>query len=80
MCRGLAPILTDLPENREAIGDAGIVVAVGDQQALGQALRRLEADVAERVALGERARSRIAESFSADSMVERTRMVYGELV
>jgi glycosyltransferase involved in cell wall biosynthesis len=80
MSRGLAPIVTDLPENREAIGDAGIVVAVGDQLAIGHAFRRLEANVAERVALGERARSRVAESFSADSMVDRTRMVYGELV
>jgi glycosyltransferase involved in cell wall biosynthesis len=79
MAYGVAPIVTDLPENREAVGDAGIVVPVGDRHSLERALSRAAANASERVVLGERARERVAESFDANTMVDRTRTIYDGL-
>jgi glycosyltransferase involved in cell wall biosynthesis len=75
MAHGLPAIVADIPENREAIGDSGIAVPYGDERAVAAAMERLRDD-AVRAELGERARGRVADLFSAGQMVARTRAVY----
>jgi glycosyltransferase involved in cell wall biosynthesis len=76
MARGLPPVVTDLPENREAVGDAGIGVSAQDEEALAAAFRRLAENEGDRAVLGARARRRAAALFDAADMIERTREVY----
>ena len=66
MAHGLPPVVNDLPENVEAVGDAGIVVPRGDEEALVAAIRRVVENERERAALGERARQRVARLFDAE--------------
>ena len=79
MSWGLAPVVSDAPGNVDAVGDAGIVVRTGDVAGLAAAFERLAADPDERVALGERARERVSEAFSADETVRATRELYETL-
>jgi glycosyltransferase involved in cell wall biosynthesis len=80
MAHGLPAIVADVPENVEAIGDAGLVVPYGDETALTAALRLLLDDGAKRAALGRDARDRVAQLFNAEDMLERTRAVYEEVL
>jgi glycosyltransferase involved in cell wall biosynthesis len=80
MAHGLPAIVADTPENAEAVGDSGLAVPYGDENELASAFRSLADDGAERDALGRRARSRVAELFSAEDMLERTRAVYDEVL
>jgi glycosyltransferase involved in cell wall biosynthesis len=75
MAQGLPAIVADIPENVEAIGDSGVAVPYGDEDAVAAGMQRL-ADVEERTRLGARARRRAAELFSAAQMIEETRAVY----
>jgi len=75
MAQGLPAIVADIPENREAVGDSGIAVPYGDEKAIAAAMARL-GDADERASLAERARRRVAEQFSAEEMITRTRAVY----
>jgi len=79
MAHGLAPVVTDLPENREAIGEAGIAVRTGDGS-LSSALRRLAEHPGERAQLGEQARQRVAKLFTASEMQRTTRALYDEVL
>lgn len=79
MASGLAPIVTDLPENTEAVADTGIVVPPGDGTALASAFARLRSDESERLALGARARERVTSCFRVEGMVRRTRDVYDDV-
>jgi glycosyltransferase involved in cell wall biosynthesis len=79
MAQGLPSIVADIPENREAIGDSGIAVPYGDEDAVASAMRRL-ADEDERAMLSDRARRRIIELFNADRMIEQTADVYAEML
>ena len=79
MAHGLPAIVADIPENVEAIGDAGIAVPYGDEPELTAAFRSL-GDGTLRAELGERARRRVAEHFTADAMIEQTRAVYDDVV
>jgi glycosyltransferase involved in cell wall biosynthesis len=79
MAHGLPAVVSDLPENVEAVGDVGIGVRLGDDAALAAALRRLAENRGERIALGMGARRRIAERFDVRQMIEKTRAVYGSL-
>jgi glycosyltransferase involved in cell wall biosynthesis len=76
MAHGLPAIVADIPENIEAIGDSGIAVPYGDEEATAAAMRRLGEDDGYRNTLADRARQRIADRFSAEQMVERTRALY----
>ena len=79
MAHGLAPVVTDLPENGEAVGDAGILVRP-DQDSVATAMRRLAEDADERADLGSSrgaARSRL---FDATEMTERTRALYDDVL
>ena len=80
MSLGLAPVVSDAPGNVEAVGEAALVVRRGDVAGYAAAFRGLLGDPGERLALGERARARIAERFSAEAMVTRTREVYDEVL
>ena len=79
MSHGLPALVTDLPENLEAVGDAGVAVPIGDEESLVAALRRLVENESERAALGERARQRAGELFRAEEMIERTGELYDRL-
>jgi len=80
LAHGLPAVVTDLPENVEAIGDAGIAVPWGDAEGLADVLRRLAGASETRAVLGRTARTRILESFSRTKMVERTRAVYEDVL
>ena len=80
MSLGLAPVVSDAPGNPEAVGEAGIVVRRGDVAGYAAAFRRLLEDKAERVALGQRARERVAQLFTAEQMITQTRRVYDEVL
>ncbi len=80
MAHGLAPVITRLPENVEAVGETGVAVPAGDVNALEAALRRLAGDASAREALGARARQRVVELFDADAMTRRTRAVYDSVL
>jgi glycosyltransferase involved in cell wall biosynthesis len=79
MARGLAPVVTDLPENREAIGDTGIAVGI-DDESLVAALRRLADNPDERADLGGRAARRVSQQFRAAEMERSTRALYDDVV
>ena len=80
MAHGLPAIVADIPENIEAIGDSGIAVPYGDEEATATAMRKLTEEGDYRHALAARARNRIAEQFSAEQMIERTRALYDEVL
>ena len=80
MSTGLAAVVSDLPENVEAVDAAGVVVPVGDTEAFAAAFRRLAGNARERRALGERARRRVATRFTAEEMVSRTREIYDDVL
>ena len=79
MAHGLAPVVTDLPENLEAIGDAGVCVPP-DDSSVSAALRRLAADPDERADLGARASRRVSRLFNAAEMARRTRALYDDVL
>jgi glycosyltransferase involved in cell wall biosynthesis len=76
MAHGLPAIVADVAENLEAVGDSGVAVPYGDEEAVAAALRRLVLNPEDRLELGERARRRAAELFDAEIMVAQTRAVY----
>ncbi len=80
MAHGLPAVVADVPENLEAVGDAGIAVPYGDQAAVAIAMRRLAEKAEDRLALAERARRRAAELFAAADMIARTRAVYDDVL
>lgn len=80
MRAGLAMVVSDGPGNPEAVGDAGLVFAVGDERALRETLARLAADAPERERLGRLARERYERQFSTELFLERIRAVYEEVL
>jgi glycosyltransferase involved in cell wall biosynthesis len=80
MAHGLPGIVADIPENVEAVGDSGVAVPYGDEDAVATALRQLVLDRETRRVLGERARRRAAELFDAADMIARTRALYDEVL
>jgi glycosyltransferase involved in cell wall biosynthesis len=79
MAAGRPVVATDAGGTREAVGDAGLIVPVGDADALEAALRRLIDDPDERVRVGAQARRRARDLFSVDVMVDRYVDLYGRL-
>jgi glycosyltransferase involved in cell wall biosynthesis len=80
---GTPVVCTDLPTgvpwvNRD--GETGLVVPVGDAEALASALRKLLTDDALRASMGARARERVLESFTIEKMVDSTLAVYDEVL
>jgi len=80
MAHGLPALVTDLPENVEAIGDTGLAVPVGDDRALEAALRRLIENGAERAALAEKSVRRATDLFAVERMLDQTRAHYDKVI
>ncbi len=78
MAAGVACVVSDGPGNPEAVGDAGIVVPAGDEEALRAALAALAADPARRAQLAAAARARAAAAFSVPRFLERMGALYAE--
>lgn len=62
------------------VGDAGVIVPVGDQERLAEALVDLLADPTRADALGRRGRERVGSTFGADVIAARLGDLYAELV
>ena len=75
MAAGRAIVATDLPENREALGNTGKLFPVGDAAALEHVLNSLLDEPAKLAALGDAARRRVFARYDWDvttALVERT--------
>jgi glycosyltransferase involved in cell wall biosynthesis len=60
----------DVGGNRELLGDAGVVVPLGDSGALARATDDLLADPDRAIALGRRARARVESMYSSTRMID----------
>lgn len=80
MGHGLAVVAADGPGNPEVVGDAGLLVPAGDEDALVTAFTRLTADPDLRAALQDRARRRIEEGFTAERFLAATGEVYAQVL
>jgi glycosyltransferase involved in cell wall biosynthesis len=76
MGRGLAMVVSDGPGNPEAVGDAGLVVPVGDRVALATALGALATDAALCERLGAAARDRVRTTFPLDGLRDGVQDAY----
>src|SRR5205823_78772 len=56
MSLGIAAVVSDVPGNREAVGDAGLLVPFGERAAFAAAFARICANPAGRASLGARGR------------------------
>ncbi|HEY5540731.1 MAG TPA: glycosyltransferase [Coriobacteriia bacterium] len=80
---GTPVVSTNLPTGVPWVnqhGETGLVVPPGDPSALAGALARLLTDDALRARLGARARARVLESFTVETMVAGTLSVYDEVL
>jgi rhamnosyl/mannosyltransferase len=78
---GTPVVCTDLPTGVPWVnvdGETGLVVPVGDADALASALTRLLDDDGLRARMGARARERVLAEFTVDRMVDNTLAVYAE--
>ncbi len=73
---GLAPLVSDIKENMEAIGNAGIVFKSKDIQDLKDKLAYLMNKPIEEERLGKLAKEKAAREYSWDSIVQKTLEVY----
>lgn len=83
MACGLPVISTDLPTgvpevNRD--GESGLIVPPGNSRALGKAIEKLETDVELRRKLGQGARLRARNNFTARRMADEVAKVYREVL
>jgi len=82
MAHGVACIANDIPPNREVLGDgkAGILVPVGDVDALAQAMRRLATVPGECEQWRQRGRKRAEEVYSIDRITDEYLQLYAGLL
>jgi glycosyltransferase involved in cell wall biosynthesis len=80
MSVGLPGIASDIPPNREVLGDTGLLVPLGDADALRNAMCRLALEAGLGVRLAEAARLRVENRFSIDRIATRYGALYDELV
>ena len=79
MSCGLPCVTTDAGDCRLILGDVGEIVPTRDPSALANAwLQVLRRPAAHRLALGERARRRIADNFSTEEVARRFVQVWRE--
>jgi glycosyltransferase involved in cell wall biosynthesis len=77
MAHGLAVVVSDGAGNPDAVGDAGVVFPLGDDDVLADVLVGLAADPDERIRLGRAARERVlAEGFTRDRWLADMRRVF----
>lgn len=80
MGHGLAVVAADGPGNPEVVGDAGLLVPAGDEDALVAAITRISSEPDLRASLQGRARVRIKERFSAARFLAATGEVYAQVL
>jgi glycosyltransferase involved in cell wall biosynthesis len=80
MGAGLCVLTSDVPENREAIEDAGFTFRRGDVADLAERLRFLIANPAVREASGEAARRRIQEQYQWNHVASEIERVYFKML
>ena len=80
MASGVAVIGSDSGAIPQVIGDAGLVTAEGDVDALAAALQRVRDDAALRAALVQRGRSRFHSQFTHASIARSTVAVYEQML
>jgi hypothetical protein len=76
MSYGLQCVASDIPENREVIGDAGMLFRNKDAADLAKVLDSALADRAEAVRIGVSARRRVEEFFRWDLVVDQLEQFY----
>jgi glycosyltransferase involved in cell wall biosynthesis len=81
MAAGLPCIANDIPPNRETLDDgrAGLLVPVGDADALVRAMRSVADDAALAQRLGAQARARAERCYSIDIVAARCAALYATL-
>ena len=80
MGAGLCVLTSDVPENREAVEDAGFTFRRGDVSDLADRLRFLIANPAVREAAGEAAKRRIREQYQWTKIAAEVERVYFEMM
>lgn len=82
MAYGIVPLVTPVSGNTELVidGECGLVVPVGDEQALAEAMEWLYDHPQERKRLGQAARERIGEHFRSEDTVRNTLALYEEIM
>jgi glycosyltransferase involved in cell wall biosynthesis len=76
MGAGLCVLASDIPENREAVEEAGFTFRRGDASDLADRLRFLISNPAVREAAGEAAKRRTAEHYQWDSVASKVEQAY----
>ena len=73
MACGVPCVVTNVGDSARLVGDTGLVVPSGDEEAIKTAWKQLiELSPAERAVLGGRARARIVGQFSTQALVRET--------
>jgi glycosyltransferase involved in cell wall biosynthesis len=82
MAYGVAPVVTDCGGSPELIVDgvSGLVVPVGDEDAIARAIAKLHEDSALRARIGAAARERIRDAFRIEDTIDRTIELYEEVL
>lgn len=80
MASGLPCITTDVSDVRDILGDAGLIVPVGDTAALSAAMASLADDDRVRRRMGDAARGRVEERYSIGLVADRYQQLYAALV
>ncbi len=82
MAYGLPCIANDIPPNREVLvsGAAGVLVPVGDEEQLYDAMRRMVSEAAHVEAMGSAALSRAHSHYGFESVTERYMVYYEKLI
>jgi len=80
MASGVPCVATDVGDSAYIVGDCGRIVPPGDMSSFASAVREiLQFSPAQRSALGERARARVASLFEISAVVRRYEAVYEKL-
>jgi len=80
MACGTPVIISDLPQIKGMINDAGKTVPYGDVDGLVGAIEKILRDSDHAATLGERGRERVVEEFSWEETVEQTTEQYRKLI
>jgi glycosyltransferase involved in cell wall biosynthesis len=80
LAHGVATVVADGSGNPEAVGDAGLVFAAGDDERLTTMLLRLAADPGERAALAAAGRARMENELATQRFLDGMRAVYDSVL